>query len=103
MSRYAESRVLDTRLEQTAALTRRLRQAQALRLEQIGGRLDTASSRLEERFARQFEGWSASWNATICGFADSTRKGRWSGAMPMLLRRTAISSAAFGMCSPAHP
>ena len=56
MSRYAESRVLDTRLEQTAALTRRLRQAQALRLEQIGGRLDTASSRLEERFARQFEG-----------------------------------------------
>ena len=35
---------------------RRLRQAQALRLEQIGGRLDTASSRLEERFARQFEG-----------------------------------------------
>ena len=56
MSRYAESRVLDTRLEQTAALTRRLRQAQALQLEQIGGRLDTASSRLEERFARQFEG-----------------------------------------------
>ena len=56
MSRYAESRVLDTRLEQTAALTRRLRQAQALRLEQIGGLLDTASSRLEERFARQFEG-----------------------------------------------
>ena len=27
-----------------------------LQLEQIGGRLDTASSRLEERFARQFEG-----------------------------------------------
>ena len=46
----------DARLEQTAALTRRLRQAQALQLEQIGGRLDTASSRLEERFARQFEG-----------------------------------------------
>ena len=32
------------------------------------------------------KGWSASWNATICGFADSTPKGRWSGAMPMLLR-----------------
>ena len=56
ISRYAESRVLDARLEQTAALARRLRQAQALRLGQIGGRLDTASSRLEERFARQLEG-----------------------------------------------
>ena len=56
ISRYAESRVLDARLEQTAALARRLRQAQALRLGQIEGRLDTASSRLEERFARQLEG-----------------------------------------------
>ena len=48
--------MLDARLEQTAALARRLRQAQALRLGQIGGRLDTASSRLEKRFARQLEG-----------------------------------------------
>ena len=37
-------------------LARRLRQALALRRGQIGGRLDTASSRLEERFARQLEG-----------------------------------------------
>ena len=50
-----------------------------------------------------WKGWSANWNATSCGSAGLTPKGRWSGAMPMLLRRTAISSAAFGMCSRAHP
>ncbi|MFR0873895.1 MAG: exodeoxyribonuclease VII large subunit [Bilophila wadsworthia] len=102
MSRYAESRVLDTRLEQTAALTRHLRQAQALQLEQIGDGWTRPLPGWKSALPGSSKGWSASWNATICGFADSTPKGRWSGLCLCFYGGRPFRPQHSEMCSPAH-
>ena len=53
--RHAASQALDARLERLEALERRLKQAQSLRLEQAGNRLEAASTLLSGDFFRHAE------------------------------------------------